>query len=110
MSGNTEESVSKTQGKRIGEGLPGPGRIKGVPNKSTVAAREAIARFVDGNVERLQGWLDEIAADPKHGPVVAFKCVQEVMEYHIPKLARTELTGKDGGAIIVQAATGDDAL
>ena len=88
----------------------GKGRPVGVPNKSTSAARESIARFVDGNVERLQGWLDEIAEDPKHGPLVAFKCVQEILEYHVPKLARTELTGKDGGAIIVQAATGDDAL
>jgi hypothetical protein len=110
MSENTEESVTKTQQKRIGDGLPGPGRIKGVPNKSTVAARESIARFVDGNVERLQGWLDEIAEDPKHGPLVAFKCVQEILEYHVPKLARTEHTGKDGGAIIVQAANGDESL
>lgn len=88
----------------------GKGRPVGVPNKATSAARESIARFVDGNVERLQGWLDEIANDPKHGPLVAFKCVQEVMEYHIPKLARTEHTGKDGGAIVVQAANGDEAL
>ena len=88
----------------------GMGRPVGVPNKATSAARESIARFVDGNVERLQGWLDEIAEDPKHGPLVAFKCVQEVMEYHIPKLARTEHTGKDGGAIVVQASAGDEAL
>jgi hypothetical protein len=102
--------VTETDGKRIGTGLPGPGRPKGLPNRSTVAAREAIARFVDGNVEKLQGWLDEIAADPKHGPLVAFKCVMEVCEYHIPKLARTEHTGKDGGAIVVRAKDGDEAL
>ena len=89
---------------------PGPGRPKGTPNKSTANAREAIARFVDGNVDRLQGWLDEIAADPKHGPMAAFKCVQDVMEYHIPKLARTELTGRNGGPIVVKASDKDDAL
>lgn len=88
----------------------GKGRPAGVPNKATSAAREAIARFVDGNVDKLQGWLDEIAADPKHGPLVAFRCVMEVCEYHIPKLARTEHTGKDGGAIVVRAAEGDEAL
>lgn len=76
---------------------PSPlGRPKGVPNRVTSLAREAIANFVDLNVERMQGWLDEVAADPRHGPITAFKMVMEVMEYHLPKLARAELTGKDG--------------
>lgn len=66
---------------------PGPGRPKGLPNKSTTQAREAIARFVDGNAERLTSWLDEIAADD---PKDAFNCFMSVVEYHIPKLARTE--------------------
>lgn len=73
-----------------------PGRPKGLPNKATVAAREAIAMFVEGNVDRLTGWLDEIAAkDPKQ----AFDCFMNVVEYHIPKLARQEVTGKDGAPI-----------
>lgn len=71
------------------------GRPKNVPNKSTIAAREAIARFVDGNAERLQEWLDQIAEID--GPKDAFRCLMDVMEYHVPKLARTEITGKDGG-------------
>ena len=68
------------------------GRKKGVPNKSTTQAREAIARFVDNNTERLEKWLDEIAEE---SPKDAFECVMKVMEYHVPKLARTEtnLTG-----------------
>ena len=65
------------------------GSRKGIPNKSTATAREAIARFVDGNTDRLQGWLDEIAADEKQGPREAFRCLMDVMEYHVPKLART---------------------
>jgi hypothetical protein len=78
------------------------GRKPGSPNKTTALAREAIAQFVDANSPRLQGWLDDIAADPKHGPLAAFKCVQELLEYHIPKLARTELTGEGGGAVAIQ--------
>jgi hypothetical protein len=78
-----------------GDKRPGAGRPKGLPNKTTVAAREAIARFVDGNADRLQGWLDEIAED--QGPAAAFKCFADLLEYHVPKLARTELTGADGG-------------
>lgn len=66
---------------------PNGGRPKGVPNKATSAAREAIAAFVDGNVDRLTTWLDAIAAkDPKN----AFDCFMSVVEYHIPKLARSE--------------------
>jgi hypothetical protein len=71
------------------------GRQAGTPNKSTQAAREAIARFVDGNSDKLQEWLDQIAADK--GPQAAFECFASMLEYHVPKLARTETTGKDGG-------------
>jgi len=81
-------------------GKPGPGRPKGLPNKATAAAREAIARFVDGNADRLQGWLDEIHAEK--GAQAAFDCFTSLVEYHVPKLARTELTGKDGESLVVE--------
>ena len=77
----------------------GPGRPKGMPNKATAAAREAIAAFVDGNADRLQGWLDEIHAEK--GAQAAFDCFTSLLEYHVPKLQRTELTGKDGGDQVV---------
>jgi hypothetical protein len=73
----------------------GMGRPAGVPNKSTALAREAIARFVDGNSHKLQEWLDEIAMNEKLGPKVAFDCFMQVAEYHVPKLARTEHIGDD---------------
>ena len=88
----------------------GGGSRKGRPNKTTAQAREAIAQFVEGNVGRLEGWLDEIAADPKHGPLAAFKCVQELIEYHVPKLSRMEMTGKDGGPVVVRMTDKDEAL
>lgn len=81
------------------KGQKKPNQGKRGPSKTTVLAREAIATFVDGNAEKLQGWLDDIAADPKHGPKVAFDSFMSVVEYHIPKLARSEHTGKDGGAM-----------
>jgi hypothetical protein len=84
---------------RKGEKRPNQG--KHGPPKATLLAREAIARLVDGNAERLQGWLDEIAEDPKHGPKVAFDCMMDVLEYHIPKLARSEHTGKDGEPLLI---------
>ena len=79
---------------------PGPGRPKGLPNRSTQMAREAISRFVDGNADRLQGWLDEIHAEK--GAEAAFRCFNDLLEYHVPKLARHEHTGNNGDKIKVE--------
>lgn len=70
------------------------GKPVGAVSKATKNAREAIARLVDDNAERMQGWLEEIAAE--QGAMAAWKCMTDVIEYHIPKLSRTEMTGKDG--------------
>ena len=80
------------------------GRAAGVPNKVTAQAREAIALFVDDNAPRLAQWLDAVAnGDPAHdvkpNPAKAFELFQSVIEYHVPKLARTEVTGADDGPI-----------
>lgn len=72
-------------------GYRGGGRPAGSPNKTTANAREAIARFVDKNTEKFEGWLDEIHA--KEGADAAFKAVVSLLEYHVPKLARHEQTG-----------------
>lgn len=76
------------------------GRTAGTPNRATTNAREAIALFVEGNIGRLQDWLDQIAEDD--GPKAAFQCVLDLLEYHIPKLARTELTGKEGEELVAR--------
>jgi hypothetical protein len=80
------------------------GRSVGTPNKVTAQAREAIAMFVDGNAHRLTQWLDDVANgvpehDIKPNPAKAFELFQSVVEYHVPKLARTEITGKDDGPV-----------
>ena len=89
----------------------GPGRPPGSVNKATADARQAIAAFVDGNAHRLTEWLDQVAGGVKKevkneegevvgeeyvvvpNPAKAFDMFQSVVEYHIPKLARTELAG-----------------
>lgn len=91
---------------------PGPGRPPGSKNKATLKARRAIAEFVDDNAWRLQIWLDQIAQGvyeyDENGnikkvlkmpdPQTAFSLFQSVIEYHIPKLSRTEqqYLDKDG--------------
>ena len=87
----------------------GPGRPAGSPNKATADARQAIASFVDGNAHRLTEWLDQVAQGVQKldqegnptgefavppNPAKAFDMFQSVVEYHIPKLARTEVSGK----------------
>lgn len=89
--GKVSESAKRPQ--------PKGGSRKGVPNRATAIVRDSIARLAEGNVERLQDWLDDIAANEKQGPAVAFKLYMDMLEYHIPKLARTEHTGENGGAV-----------
>jgi len=74
---------------RIGEGKPGPGRPKGMPNRTTVAVRGAIAAFAEANVDKLQIWLDKTA---EKNPDKAADLFLRALEYFTPKLARTETT------------------
>ena len=88
----------------MAKGYKTGGRVPGTPNKVTNDAKKAIASFVDENAYRLVEWLDMVAyGDPendiKPNPAKAFELFQSVVEYHIPKLARAEITGKDGGPV-----------
>ncbi len=81
-----------------------------MPNKATQDARQAIALFVNDNASKLQQWLTEVAdGNPEHdikpNPAKAFELFQSVVEYHIPKLARTEVTGNDGGPVEIKTIT-----
>ena len=84
------------------------GRRKGTANKSTRAAKDAIALFIDGNAHKLQGWLDAI--EETDGAQAAFQCIVCVLEFHVPKMARVENTGDGGGPIIIQMTPTDAAL
>ena len=84
------------------------GSRKGKPNKATTSAREAIARFVDGNAHRLQEWLEEVARED--GARAAASLYVDMVEFSVPKLARTELTGKDGEALNLTVTPTDGSL
>lgn len=67
------------------------GRAKGTPNKATADVREAIAAFASANVENMGVWLNSI-----DDPAKKMDLFLRAIEYHIPKLARTEGAGPNG--------------
>jgi hypothetical protein len=109
--------MAEKQSKSIkGGARDGAGRPSGIPNKSTTLAREAIAKFVEANAPKMEKWLSSVAEGKpkldkegnqiydKNGepdfvilpnPLKAFEMLQTVMEYHVPKLARTEVVGDE---------------
>jgi len=89
-----------------GGARPGAGRPKGSQNADNSIARAAIADFVNGNSAKLQGWLERVAEgvksddDPNKwlytpNPEKAISLLTGVMEYFVPKLARTEIQPLD---------------
>lgn len=82
----------------------GKGRPKGIPNKATATVREAIATLLERNADKMDEWLQMVAyGDDSLGlrpaPDKALDIMQKMAEYHIPKLARTEVTGAEGGDV-----------
>jgi hypothetical protein len=81
------------------------GRKAGVPNKVTQEAREAVKALLDANLPYLQVWLQTTADgvyDDQAGkwivppnPGKACDIVQNLVEYSVPKLARTEVVGDE---------------
>ena len=69
------------------------GRKVGSKNKNTVAIRNAYQNLVEMNLENMSLWIAQVAAD---NPEKAVDLMIKLSEYVIPKLARTEVTGKDG--------------
>ena len=77
----------------------GMGRIKGVPNKTTQNVREMIAMVAEQNASKFAEWLERVAegdAKTKPDPGRAAELYLKAIEYHIPKLARTEVSGSNG--------------
>ena len=65
------------------------GRKKGVTNKVTSDVRFAVGEIVKNNADKVQGWLNRVG---KTDPAKALDCYTKLLEYHIPKLQRTDLT------------------
>ena len=66
----------------------GRGRKRGVPNKTTGAAREVFTQFVERNAEKAQTLFDRIA---RKNPAKALELLTKLAEFVVPKLQRTEV-------------------
>lgn len=69
------------------------GRVKGTPNKKTLILDSFAKTIVEGGMEKFQRELMKL----KGANFV--KNYMAIFEYVKPKLARTELTGKDGNEL-----------
>jgi hypothetical protein len=83
------------------------GRQKGTPNKVTQEFRETVKQLLEENRENVALWLAKVAEED---PAKALDLLAKLAEFGAPKLARTELTGPGGGAVIVQAQPLDERL
>jgi hypothetical protein len=82
-------TVSKTLGKRkVGDGTPGPGRPRGLPNKVTAEVKTMVLQALSdaGGVE----YLVERAKDPRTAS--AFLTL-------VGKVIPTQITGEGGGPV-----------
>ena len=88
--GNNNQKQAKVVGRPFTQGQSGNlnGRPKGVPNKATGIARDALAQFIDGNIHRLNEWIYQIA---EKDPEAAFKAFMSVVEFAIPKMQRLDM-------------------
>lgn len=77
----------------------GRGRKKGELNKTTRDVREMVAVVAQKNAAKIDGWLSRIA---RKNPERALDLYLRMLEYHIPKLTRTEIVkdDKQGGRVI----------
>jgi hypothetical protein len=89
--------------------LPKSGRAKGTKNHEPLRAdvRATIALVAERKVLELETWLNRVAIND---PQKAMDLYLKMIEYHVPRLQRTEVTGLDGAALSVELSAKDAKL
>lgn len=92
--------ADKKSGKNIiGKGKPGPGRPKGMPNKTTALIKDAIIQAAQnaGGDEGMIGYLTE-QAEKNPGPFLSL----------LGKVIPTQLANADGETLAISVTIGGD--
>ena len=99
MTTQTTSRAKPKVGKNTGNA--GKGRPKGSPNKATQDVRKAISAFAEGTAAQFAEWIQTVAYGDgdqvKPDPGKAADLWLKAIEYHVPKLGRTEHVGEGGG-------------
>ena len=72
----------------MAKGIKTGGRAKNTPNKVTQEIRECYNHLLNNNIDKLQGWLDEVG---ETNPAKALDIMLKMSEFVIPKLNRVEV-------------------
>lgn len=107
------------------------GRKPGVPNRTTRQSRQAIAMFIEQNIPRLDGWLQQVAegipkldmnGEPlrdqqgsivfvvRPAPIAAIKAISDIADFHLPRLVRSDVQSVhhiEGAALNVDQMTSE---
>ena len=93
--------IKRDEKGRIAKGGPGgPGRPPGMANKVTTDVRAIFAGIMERNAAKAEEWIGTVA---QSDPYKATDLLLRLAEFHVPKLARSEITGKDGTPLMVPA-------
>jgi hypothetical protein len=90
MSGQASSASVKETGKKLFAGKPGPGRPKGVPNKSTTLLKDAILQAAH-NAGGEKGLVGYLTAQATASPQSFLPLLGKVLPMQV--------TGEDGGPI-----------
>jgi hypothetical protein len=88
------------------------GRKKGTPNKVTREVREVLKAASELLAPELAGWIRKVERGERDStgkdwfrrpdPKGAAELTLSMLEFAAPKLARTEVSGSDGGPLVVK--------
>ena len=83
------------------------GRQKGGENKISIQKKLDLALIAEDMVVHIEPLLEQVMID---SPERALNIILNLMEFRFPKLARTEITGKDGDELKINIVTEDKTV